>query len=192
MNDFVRPESMEVPEGGLASFLTATVGEWADEDVSPKGIASLETVADKLAEYGRYEDTYMVHAAQGETVIPMAVFDENPRLKASLFSQMRAMGIDPEQYVVGNELNSINPVTGQPEFFLKKLFKGLKKAVKKVIKVVKKVAPIALSYWFKFCSRHRSYSWFCFRQRHRYFNTRWKFKRCAQDGCYWWIDRGII
>ena len=150
MNDFVRPESMEVPEGGLASFLTATVGEWADEDVSPKGIASLETVADKLAEYGRYEDTYMVHAAQGETVIPMAVFDENPRLKASLFSQMRAMGIDPEQYVVGNELNSINPVTGQPEFFLKKLFKGLKKAVKKVIKVVKKVAPIALSIGLSF------------------------------------------
>jgi hypothetical protein len=150
VNDFVRPESMEVPEGGLASFLTATVGEWADEDVSPKGIASLETVADKLAEYGRYEDTYMVHAAQGETVIPMAVFDENPRLKASLFSQMRAMGIDPEQYVVGNELNSINPVTGQPEFFLKKLFKGLKKAVKKVIKVVKKVAPIALSIGLSF------------------------------------------
>ncbi len=150
MNDFVRPESMEVPEGGLASFLTATVGEWADDDVPQTGIAGLESVADKLAEYGRYEDTYMVHAAEGETVIPMAVFDENPRLKASLFSQMRAMGIDPEQYVVGNELNSINPVTGQPEFFLKKLFKGLKKAVKKVIKVVKKVAPIALSIGLSF------------------------------------------
>ena len=131
MNDFVRPESMEVPEGGLASFLTATVGEWADDDVPQTGIAGLESVADKLAEYGRYEDTYMVHAAEGETVIPMAVFDENPRLKESLFNQMRAMGIDPEQYVVGNELNSLNPVTGQPEFFLKKFFKGLKKAVKK-------------------------------------------------------------
>ena len=123
MNDFVRPESMEVPEGGLASFLTATVGEWADDDVPQTGIAGLESVADKLAEYGRYEDTYMVHAAEGETVIPMAVFDENPRLKESLFNQMRAMGIDPEQYVVGNELNSLNPVTGQPEFFLKKFFK---------------------------------------------------------------------
>ena len=64
----------------------------------------------------------------------MAVFDENPRLKETLFNQMRAMGIDPEQYVVGSELNSINPVTGQPEFFLKKLFRGLKKAVKKVVK----------------------------------------------------------
>ena len=148
MNAFVRPESMEVPEGGLASFLTATVGEWADDDetfVPQSGIGNVKSVADKLAEYGRYEDTYMVHAAEGETVVPMAVFDENPRLKETLFKQMRAMGIDPEQYVVGSELNSLNPVTGQPEFFLKKLFKGLKKAVKSVVKVVKKVAPLVLS-----------------------------------------------
>ena len=138
---------MEVPDGGLASFLSATVGDWADtpERVPVTGIGGIRSVADKLAEYGRYEDTYMVHAAQGETVIPMAVFDENPRLKESLFAQMREMGVDPEQYVVGNELNSINPVTGQPEFFLKKLFKGLKKAVKSVVKVIKKVAPIVLS-----------------------------------------------
>jgi hypothetical protein len=143
---------MEVPEGGIATFLTATVGEWAeaDEDMPVSGVAGLKSVADQLAEYGRYEDTYMVHAAEGETVVPMAVFEENPRLKASLFGQMRAMGIDPEQYVVGSDLNSINPVTGQPEFFLKKLFKGLKKAVKKVVKVVKKVAPIALSIGLSF------------------------------------------
>jgi len=138
------PEAIEVPEGGLASFLTATVGEWADE-VPESGIGSVKAVADQLAEYGRYEDTYMVHAAEGETVVPMAVFDENPRLKESLFRQMRSMGIDPERYVVGNELNSLNPVTGQPEFFLKKLFRGIKKAIKSVVKVVKKVAPIVLS-----------------------------------------------
>ena len=149
VTDFVRPTSMEVPDGGLASFLNATVGEWADtdddDDIPRTGIGGVKSVADKLAEYGRYEDSYMIHAAQGETVIPMAVFDENPRLQASLFQQMREMGIDPEQYVVGNELNSINPVTGQPEFFLKKLFKGLKKAVKSVVKVFKKVAPIVLA-----------------------------------------------
>jgi len=152
VNDFVRPESMEVPEGGIASFLTATTGDWADTDerIPASGIGSVRSVADQLAEYGRYEDTYMVHAAEGETVIPMAVFDENPRLKATLFNQMRSMGIDPERYVVGSELNSINPVTGQPEFFLKKLFRGLKKAVKKVVKVIKKVAPIALSIGLSF------------------------------------------
>ena len=141
---YIQPEPFEVPEGGLASFLTATVGDWADETYPETGIATAKAAADKLAEYGRYEDTYMVHAAEGETVIPMAVFDENPRLRESLFRQMRSMGIDPDRYVVGNELNSINPVTGQPEFFLKKLFKGLKKAVKSVVKVVKKAAPIIL------------------------------------------------
>ena len=80
MNNFVRPSSMEVPDGGLASFLSATVGDWADtpEKVPVTGIGGIRSVADKLAEYGRYEDTYMVHAAQGETVIPMAVFDKIP------------------------------------------------------------------------------------------------------------------
>ena len=77
---------------------------------------------------GRYEDTYIVHAAEGETVVPMEVLDRNPVLKKRLFKSMVDMGIDPGRYIVGNELNSINPVTGQPEFFLNKIVKRLKKA----------------------------------------------------------------
>jgi hypothetical protein len=144
---YSRPDPFEVPDGGLASFLTADVGDWAEEDdVLPNGgVASVKKIADDLAKFGRYEDTYVVHAAEGETVIPMAVFEENPRLKDSLFRQMRSMGIDPDRYVVGSELNSINPITGQPEFFLKKLGRAIKKAVKGVVKVIKKVAPIVLS-----------------------------------------------
>ena len=146
--DYSNPEPFEVPEGGLASFLTATTGEWAeatnDDYIPETGIAGVKQVADKLAEYGRYEDEYMVHAAEGETVIPAQVLDLNPRLKAKLYREMRDMGLDPERYVVGNELNSLNPVTGQPEFFLKKIFKGIKKAVKSVVKVVKKIAPVVL------------------------------------------------
>lgn len=135
-------EPVELPAGGIATFLTAETGAWADDDDYPTtGIGSIPDVADKLAEFGRYEDTYMVHAAEGETVIPMEVFDKNPALKESLFAQMREMGIEPEEYIVGSELNSRNPVTGQPEFFLKKLFRGLKKAVKKAFKVV---APIVV------------------------------------------------
>ena len=149
VTDFVRPESMEVPEGGLASFLTATVGEWAEatqDDIPQTGIAGVKSVADQLADYGRYEDTYIVHAAEGETVIPMAVLDRDPRLKEILFTQMRSMGLEPERYVVGNELNSINPVTGQPEFSIfSGFFKGLKRAVKGVVKVFKTLAPIVLS-----------------------------------------------
>ena len=135
-------EPVELPAGGIATFLTAETGAWADDDDYPTtGIGSIPDVADKLAQFGRYEDTYMVHAAEGETVIPMEVFDKNPALKESLFAQMREMGIEPEEYIVGSELNSLNPVTGQPEFFLKKLFRGLKKAVKKAFKVV---APIVV------------------------------------------------
>jgi len=149
---YSRPDPFEVPDGGLASFLTADVGDWADDDapLPSSGVASVKRIADDLAKFGRYEDTYVVHAAQGETVIPMAVFEENPRLKDSLFRQMRSMGIDPDRYVVGSELNSINPVTGQPEFFLKKLARGLKKAVKGVIKVIKKAAPVILSVGLNF------------------------------------------
>lgn len=144
---YSRPDPFEVPDGGLASFLTADVGDWADDDapLPSGGVASVKKIADDLAKFGRYEDTYVVHAAEGETVIPMAVFEENPKLKDSLFRQMRSMGIDPDRYVIGNELNSINPVTGQPEFFLKKLGRSIKKAVKGVVKVIKKAAPIILS-----------------------------------------------
>ena len=82
----------------------------------------------QLGGLGRFEDTYMVHAAEGETVIPMEVLDSNPVLKERLFETMRDMGIQPERYIVGNEFNSINPLTGQPEFFLKKIFRRLRKA----------------------------------------------------------------
>lgn len=109
-----------------------------------RGIPKMKDAAEMLADFGRYGDTYVVHAAEGETVIPLEVLDANPKLKSMLFAQMQDMGIEPERYIVGNELNSINPVTGQPEFFLKKLFRGIKKAVKKVGKILKKIAPIVL------------------------------------------------
>ena len=143
--DFEQPETLMVPDGGLATFLTATEGAWADEEPFPQnGIAQVTRIADRLAEFGRHEDEYMVHAAEGETVIPMNVLDANPRLRKNLFAQMEKMGLEPERYVVGSELNSINPVTGQPEFFLKKLFKGIKKVIKSVVKVVKKALPVVL------------------------------------------------
>ena len=78
-----------------------------------------------LGGLGRFEDTYMIHAAEGETVVPMEVLDRNPVLKKRLFKSMKALGIDPGRYIVGNDLNSLNPVTGQPEFFFKRLKKAL-------------------------------------------------------------------
>ena len=96
-----------------------------------QGLQSLNQFKDfvsSIGGLGRYEDTYMVHAAEGETVVPMEVLDRNPLLKKRLFKTMMEMGIEPGRYIVGNELNSKNPVTGQPEFFLKKIVNRLKKA----------------------------------------------------------------
>ena len=109
-----------------------------DSPLVPEGgLFTIKNASKMLSDFGRNGDTYVVHAKEGETVIPMEVLDNNPRLKKMLFQQMRELDLDPSRYIVGNELNSINPVTGQPEFFLKKLFKGLKN-------IVKKVAPIVL------------------------------------------------
>ena len=96
-----------------------------------QGLESLnqfQKFVSSLGGLGRFEDTYMVHAAEGETVVPMEVLDKNPVLKKRLFKSMKALGIDPGRYIVGNDLNSLNPVTGQPEFFFKKIVKRLKKA----------------------------------------------------------------
>ena len=140
----IEREPYEVPEGGLASFLTATEGDWSDAALEGPETGYVVQMADKLAQYGREGDTKLAHVAPGETVVPLEVLDADPELKNRLFAQMRDMGLEPERYIVGSELNSLNPTTGQPEFLLKKIFKGIKKAVKGVIKVFKKIAPIVL------------------------------------------------
>jgi len=96
-----------------------------------QGLESLnefKSFVSKIGGLGRYEDTYIVHAAEGETVVPMEVLDRNPVLKKRLFKTMVDMGIEPGRYIVGNELNSKNPVTGQPEFFFKWVGRRLRKA----------------------------------------------------------------
>ena len=94
-----------------------------------EALNEFKSFVSKLGGLGRYEDTYMVHAAEGETVVPMEVLDRNPVLKKRLFKTMMDMGIEPGRYIVGNELNSKNPITGQPEFFLKKIVSQIRKAI---------------------------------------------------------------
>jgi len=90
---------------------------------NPGGIAGL----------GRGEDTMLAHVAPGEMVVPPVL---SPETQETIKQEMIAVGLDPNQYTVGDGM-SINPITGMAEFgFLKKLGKSLKK-------VVKKVAPIA-------------------------------------------------
>jgi GH24 family phage-related lysozyme (muramidase) len=123
------PEAESVPS---VEFLNAvaSMAEGGFVQTGPKltGEPTAEALASGLATLGRYGDDYMVHAAEGETVIPAEVLNANPGLKNDIFRQMQVMGIEnPDRYVVGSGFNSINPVTGQPEFFFKKIFKSLKK-----------------------------------------------------------------
>ena len=129
-------EEVAMPEGGIASFVDAEEAPMVPEG----GIASMTEMTDKLAAMGREGDIYVVHASEGDTVIPMDVLNANPQLKDMLFAQISEMGYEPERYIVGNELNSINPETGLPEFFFKKLFKSLKK-------IAKIALPVALAYF---------------------------------------------
>ena len=124
-----------------------TLGSMEDAPMIPNGgiQAAVPEATEMLAAAGREGDIYVVHASEGDTVIPEEVLagEGGAQIREMLFRQMAQMGVDPQRYVVGNELNSINPETGLPEFFFKKIFKSIKKIFKKVAPIV---LPIALSF----------------------------------------------
>jgi hypothetical protein len=76
------------------------------------GLATLRPIAAAMADQGRYGDTMLAHISPRE---------------ARVLKQMGGSG-------------SINPNTGLPEFFIKKLFKGVGKALKSIGRAVKKFA----------------------------------------------------
>ena len=45
------------------------------------GLQTIKNAANMLADFGREGDIYIVHAAEGETVVPMEVLNSSPRLK---------------------------------------------------------------------------------------------------------------
>jgi len=157
-------EVLEFPSGGIADFymedheIEALEAEEAEEAFGSAGIATFKPIAHRMASYGRYGDDTVAHVETGELVVPKALIDQNPKLRDSIFSHLRELGVeDPERYVVGSGANSLNPETGLPEFFFKKIFrkikkavskvaKGVKKAVKSVAKVIKKAAPVIIPF----------------------------------------------
>lgn len=87
-----------------------------------------------MAQYGRGGDTMMGHLTPGEMVIPKPVMDSHPEVAAHIAALIKSLGGDPDQYVVGDDNNSVNPSTGQPEFgWFSKIFKS-----------IKRIAPVAL------------------------------------------------
>jgi hypothetical protein len=136
-----------VSDSGIGSFLSSNMDEVDDSVLAfgqPSGINSFYDTAEKMAQMGRGGDGYMVHASEREMMVPREVVDQNPELRQQIQEKIAEAGADPNAYVVGNPQNSINPQTGQREFFLKGLVKGLKKAFNGIVSVVKKLAPIII------------------------------------------------
>lgn len=140
-------EEFVFPEGGIGDFymeddeIEALGRLEAEEEFGSSGIANFSEIAERMASYGRHGDDTVAHVETGELIIPKALIEDNPKLRDSIFEHLEELGVeDPERYVVGSGANSINPETGLPEFFFKKLKRALKKTVKKVSRAVKKVA----------------------------------------------------
>ena len=80
------------------------------------------------ARYGRNGDTMMAHLTPGETVVPKQVLQQNPQVARGLGRAFQDAGSDPRRYVVGSGQNSVNPMTGQKEFFWAEIGELLTKA----------------------------------------------------------------
>ena len=81
---------------------------------------------------GRFGDNQMVHAQSGEMIVPQSVLQENPQLGMGIAKALTDQGVNPYRQVVGSEYGSVNPMTGQQEFF-------------DLGKLIKTIAPIAIS-----------------------------------------------
>ena len=106
------------------------------------GVPSLggrQDMAEKLANMGRYDDDEIAHVAEGEVIVPAPIMKYYPEIKEQVFQAIREEGLDPNEFVVGDEVVARNPYTGMQEFG------WLSKTWKKIKKVVKKAAPIILA-----------------------------------------------
>lgn len=79
-------------------------------------------------QYGRYGDNFVAHVQKGEMVVPKQILKDRPDLRKEIYKEIEKYGVKGHRYVVGNKSNSLNPYTGQPEFFLKQIVKAVKKA----------------------------------------------------------------
>ena len=123
---------MSVPQPitnlGIASFAPPPPME---------GIPSLggrQDIAEKLANMGQYDDDEIAHVAEGEVIVPAPIMKYYPEIKEQVFQAIRDEGLDPNEFVVGDEMVARNPYTGMQEFgFLSKAWKKVKGVVKKAL-----------------------------------------------------------
>ena len=113
----------------------ANIAKAMAEKTATAAQAPMADMAAELAAQGRGGDSVLAHLTPGEVVLPAEMFDD-PQFEATVESRFNELDLDPERYVVGMGIASLNANTGLEEFFLKKVGKFFKK-------VVKKVAPYA-------------------------------------------------
>ena len=119
----------QMPTGGLGSFLTSNMDEIDDNILAfgkGQGINSMSKIANRMANMGRNGDNQLVHVKTGELIVSPEILENNPKLAKELTQSFQNMDENIGDYVVGSDGNSINPMTGQREFFLKGLVKGIK------------------------------------------------------------------
>jgi hypothetical protein len=111
---------------------------------APQGINSMFEIGNKMAGFGRNGDDQLVHMKTGEIAVSPDLLEENPKLAEELTNAFQRSNVDMDRYVAGSPSNSINPMTGQREFFLKKLVKGIKKVFKAVAPII---IPMAINFF---------------------------------------------
>jgi hypothetical protein len=89
-------------------------------DRRPKGLRDLadelaEQIDALLARSGRGEKPALAHVTPGELFIPQYLL--TPELVAVIRAEAEKQGVDPARLLVGSSRNSVNPRTGQREFF---------------------------------------------------------------------------
>ena len=89
-----------------------------------EGEPPLEAAMEEGAEAGRGTDSLLGHLTPGEVVIPVNILSI-PGVMESLSAMFEEAEIDINQFTVGDEANSINPETGNPEFGI---FSSIRKA----------------------------------------------------------------
>ena len=100
--------------------------------------APLSDIASQLAQAGRGNDTVLAHLQPGEVVLPAETLSDS-RFESEVESRFQDVDLDPEAYVVGAGIASINPETGLEEFGLGSEFKKARKFAKKAAKYLKYV-----------------------------------------------------
>lgn len=76
-----------------------------------------------MAQAGRSTDSMVAHVTPGDYVIPRAIIEKDPAILSRIKKKFEEEGADYRDHFVGHEMNSINPETGQPEFFFKRIKK---------------------------------------------------------------------